>query len=402
MKTSILALLFALLSPVLFARQQAPTLSEQAEISLITCAPGDEALYAAFGHSAVRVHDPVSRIDIAYNYGIFDFEQENFYFNFARGYLLYKLGAWPYKGFVGVYKKYDRTIEEQVLNLSQEQKQKVYAFLYNNALPANQNYLYDYFDNNCATKIRDAMQEALGGDLMFQEGYVEEPRSFRALINAYSEEEQPWGNFGINFGLGSPIDEVATPYEHQFLPDYLRDAFAKAKIGKDGEPQAFVKEYRVVYKGENSPALHPSLFTPDLVFWIAFIFLTILSVWVWMSGRQGRGIDLLVFGLTGLAGLVLFLLATATDHEDTAYNYNMIWAFPLHIFALAFILRKKIPSWMRFYAMITGGLLILLVINWYWLPQDIPNAVIPLILLLLLRLFLVWKRAQERHMKFTG
>lgn len=400
MKTSALTLVLAFLITSLYAQQQAPRLSPQSEISLITCAPGNEALYAAFGHSAVRVHDPINRIDIAFNYGIFDFDQENFYLNFARGYLLYKLGAWPYRGFVGIYQKYDRTVEEQVLNLSQEQKQAVYDFLYNNALPPNQNYLYDYFDNNCATKIRDAMEASLGGDLSFKEGYVEKPASFRDLINAYSAEEQPWGNFGINFGLGSPIDREASPYEHQFLPDYLRDAFAKATIGRDGEPQPFVKEYRVVYQGSNQKA-DAGLLTPDFVFWILFIVLSILTFWVWSRGKQGRGIDLFVFGTTGLAGLVLLLLAVATDHEDTAYNYNIIWAFPMHLFALIFILKKKIPVWMRFYAIGCAGLLVLLVINWFWLPQDIPNAVIPLILILLLRLFLVWKRAQERYLNFA-
>jgi hypothetical protein len=103
---------------------QSVQLSEQATISVITCGPWQGELYSAFGHSAFRVHDPAQGIDEAYNYGVFDFDQPNFYLNFARGYMYYKLGVYDYNRFRDIYIYYNRYIHEQVLNLTQEQKQK--------------------------------------------------------------------------------------------------------------------------------------------------------------------------------------------------------------------------------------------------------------------------------------
>lgn len=368
-------------------------LSPEAEISLITCAPGDEALYAAFGHSAVRVYDPVSKMDIAYNYGIFDFDQEGFYINFAQGYLKYKLGVYRFARFLRAYQYYERPVEEQVLNLSQAQKQAVFAYLSTNALPENQYYYYDYFDNNCATKIRDVMAEVLGEDLQFTDSYAPDPASFRDLINDYSSE-MVWGNFGINLGLGSPIDAEVTPYQHQFLPDYMRDAFTAASITIEGKTQPFVKEHRMVIPGERKELQH-GIWTPTMAFWLVLIIGLVLTVWLWMKGRHGRGIDWLLFGVTGLAGMVLFLLWVATDHEDTAANWNIIWAMPLHLLLVFWLSKKAPPLWVGYYALACIALLLLLLLSWYWLPQELPTAVFPLIFLLLFRLYLVWKRAYE-------
>src|SRR5688572_8563867 len=108
---------------------QTARLSAKAEISVITCGPGQDELYTAFGHSAFRVYDPVNEIDWAYNYGVFDFNQPNFYLNFAKGYLYYRLAVQDYQRFEYMYKYFDRYVHEQVLSLTQEQKQKLFDYL---------------------------------------------------------------------------------------------------------------------------------------------------------------------------------------------------------------------------------------------------------------------------------
>ncbi|MFM7429462.1 MAG: DUF4105 domain-containing protein, partial [Flammeovirgaceae bacterium] len=132
-------------------------LSPSSKISIITLGPDTNELYAAFGHSAIRVYDSLQGIDYAYNYGVFDFNQPNFYLNFTRGFLYYKLGVYSYQDFKNAYIYYNRFIHEQTLRLTSQQKQKLFAFLEWNALPENQTYRYDYYHNNCATKIRDVL-----------------------------------------------------------------------------------------------------------------------------------------------------------------------------------------------------------------------------------------------------
>ena len=108
------------------------SLSERAEISVITCGPWQGELYSAFGHSAFRIYDPENRINEAYNYGVFNFNQPNFYLNFARGYLYYQLGVYDYQLFEDHYISYNRFVHEQVLNLNQDQKQKLFDYLKQN------------------------------------------------------------------------------------------------------------------------------------------------------------------------------------------------------------------------------------------------------------------------------
>src|SRR5688500_7144291 len=204
-------------------------LSEQAEISVLTLGPWQGEVFTAFGHSAFRVHDPVNAIDAAYNYGVFDFNPPIFYLNFARGHNLYKLGVMDYRGFEYSYIYYNRYIHQQVLNLRPGEKQKLFDFLQWNALPENQEYLYDYFYDNCATKIPEVMLTVFGDSVVFDGSYITKRNSFRELTDIYLKE-QPWGDLGIDIGLGLPTDKIATPYEHMFLPDFVESGFAHASI----------------------------------------------------------------------------------------------------------------------------------------------------------------------------
>ncbi|MEQ8424477.1 MAG: DUF4105 domain-containing protein, partial [Cyclobacteriaceae bacterium] len=181
----------------LSASGQAIQLSENAHIGVITCAPDQGELYSAFGHSAIRVYDPANGIDFAYNYGVFDFNQPNFYLNFTRGHLLYKLAVQSYPRFREVYLYYNRWVHEQVIDLNQEQKQKIFDYLQTNARPENQEYLYDYFYNNCATKIRDVFKEVLQDEITFDGSFITTDYTIRNLTDLYLKD-QPWGDLGID------------------------------------------------------------------------------------------------------------------------------------------------------------------------------------------------------------
>ncbi|MEQ8575940.1 MAG: DUF4105 domain-containing protein, partial [Fulvivirga sp.] len=164
-------------------------LSEKAEINILTCGPFQGELYSAFGHSAIRVYDPVNGLDLLYNYGVFDFDQPNFYLNFARGNLNYKLAVMDYTRFRDYYIYYNRYIHEQVLNLNIEQKQKLFDFLQWNMKPENQYYLYDYFYDNCATRVRDALITTFGDDITFDGSYIETDYTIRDLTDIYLAQQ---------------------------------------------------------------------------------------------------------------------------------------------------------------------------------------------------------------------
>lgn len=136
-------------------------LSVYAEVSIVTAGPG-EALYEAFGHSAIRIKDPVLNLDLIYNYGMFDFNQPNFLLNFAKGNMIYSLARYDFKYFLASYRRDKRWVKQQVLNLTQQENQAFFTFLEKNATPENRNYLYDPYFDNCATKLRDITRSVLG------------------------------------------------------------------------------------------------------------------------------------------------------------------------------------------------------------------------------------------------
>ena len=177
------------------AHSNGQSLSEEATISLITIGPTQQALYSAFGHSGFRVHDPNLQIDFFYNYGVFNFNQPNFYLNFARGINYYQLGVDEYPLYRDYYIRQNRFIHEQILNLNSQQKQKIFDFLSWNALPENRLYLYDYFYDNCATRPRDVLIKVLGEDIVFDETSEKKSITIRELTDIYLKQ-QPWGDLG--------------------------------------------------------------------------------------------------------------------------------------------------------------------------------------------------------------
>ncbi len=356
-------------------------LSDEATISVITCGPYQGELYSAFGHSAFRVFDPVQDIDEAYNYGVFDFDQPNFYLNFARGYLYYKLGVYDYPRFQNHYIYYNRKVHAQILNLSEQQKQKLYDYLQWNSLPENEHYRYDYFYNNCATKIRDVVIAALGDDVTFDGSYVTTQYTIRQLTDLYLKE-QPWGDLGIDIGLGLPIDKIATPNEYMFLPDYIESGFEHAFIKQDGKNMPLVKENVKIYEPRDEE-VEGGLPHPLYVF--AFIALLCLGISVWDFKRNKifKVLDVILFGSVGLVGFVLFFLWFFTDHKASAYNFNLAWALPTHFIAVLAFIKK--PTWLTQYFLITACIMGLLLLTWWILPQQLNTSLIPLVIALLIR-----------------
>lgn len=362
-----------------FVFTQAQNGYQQTEISILTIGPGT-SLNDAFGHNGIRVKTPFS--DVVYDYGRFPFNDPNFYLNFARGKLLYSQGYSNTYSVIDFYRNQNRTIREQVLNLTTKEKQDMHAFLETNALPENKDYLYDFFYDNCATKIRDVAEEITNNNIHFDTPETLKESTFRGLIqqNLYWNS---WGSLGIDIALGSIIDKQATPYEYMYLPKYIHLFFETATI--KSTDKKLVKKANTLYSKTEQKQQKYFFSSPIFI----FSSLSLLILWITYSnykkGKRSKWLDLSIFLVTGLIGVFILLLWFATDHTTTANNYNVLWAFPLNVFVIGQVLKTQPKTWFIKYTKLLIILLCLLVFHWTLGVQRFAFALIPLLIALVIR-----------------
>ncbi len=360
-------------------------LSPYSEISVITCAPGNE-LYSTFGHSAIRIKDPVLRIDKVYNYGTFNFETPNFYMKFIRGKLDYMLSVSPYRYFVMAYIQEKRSVNEQVLDLSYNQKKKIYLALKENALPKNRYYRYDFLKDNCSTRVLKKIKDALQDSLILPENLKLNNNTYREMLIPYLQEKN-WERFGINLALGRPSDKTLTTKEAAFLPDYLKLILDNAAVNKNGKLKSFIKQENVLYEARKTSVTDSLMITPSRLFWLLLILILSLSIFEIKYNKSYLILDKTLFFIIGLIGLNILFLWFGTDHSATALNQNILWASPFLFFA-AFSLKKKNNNLLKIYFLIQFIIIIsgffadLFVINLF------DKAIIPLELILIIRTLL--------------
>lgn len=365
---------------------QAQSLSKYSTISLLTASPGEE-LYSTFGHSGIRIKDDTQNIDIVFNYGSFDFDTPNFYLKFTQGKLLYRLSQGSFENFSYGLQYENRSIIEQVLNLTLEQKRELYKALLQNYKPENRYYKYDFFFDNCATRIRDIMPATFGEDFSFNypDDWVNSDLTFRNLIDLYLTNHH-WSDFGIDLALGLPTDDIATPSDYMFLPDYLMEGFATATIAHDGETQSLVLSTREILPRMDIPS-EVFIFSPMKVCWGILMVTLLLSIYGFKHNKSYRWFDVIYFSVIGLVGWIVFFLDFLTDHISTKENLNMLWAVPIHL--PIFLFWWKL-SWnfRKYYLWVCLGIDLIIISFWWVFPQNYHAAFIPLILAMIVRYLL--------------
>ena len=379
MQKNLLFLFLFLFVEITTAQQN--QLSPQAEISVLTVGSGT-SLNDAFGHSAFRIKDPLLRIDVTYGYGEYDFDAPNFYLKFAQGKLNYLISKTEFTRFYQVYNYFNRSIKEQVLNLSQTEKQKLYDYLINNYKPENRRYLYEFFYDNCATKIKDVINVASNNTITFHNPKDFEEATFRTLIQN-NLNKNSWGSLGIDLALGSVIDKKATPEDYMFLPENIYRFFENATIRNTNEP--LVKESHVLYS--KKPAPHSSYFLISPLFVLGIIGLLIIYITYndYKKEKRTKWLDVTLFTVTGLIGVMLLLLWFATDHTGTHQNYNLLWAFAINILVIGQLLRNKASGWFIKYIKFLIILLCLLTLHWLIGVQIFAIGLIPFLIALIIR-----------------
>ena len=356
--------------------------SVYSEISIVTAGAGDE-LFEAFGHSAIRIKDPVLQFDYVYNYGMFDFNAPNFYSNFTKGKLLYSLGRYPFHYFLESYKSDKRWVKQQVLNLTQEEKKAIFLFLENNATPENATYLYDPFYNNCATKLRDITEQVLGEKVTFNDDGIEKNLSFRELMNN-EIHWNTWGSFGINLALGSKLDKKATTQQYMYLPKYVYQVFKNSTIFVKNQQENLVKREDVLLDFPDKEQ-KTGIFNPLLIFSLFSIFGIFITYRDYKKRKITKSLDVFLLFITGLIGLLIVFLWFFTDHSTTPNNFNFLWAFALNLFLIPKLMKSKKSKFLSNYFLFLTVLLLAIPVIWLSNLQLFPIAVIPLLILLVVR-----------------
>ncbi|NER09043.1 protein of unknown function [Muriicola jejuensis] len=356
LKQSIFLLILFFVLPL---RPQAEPLSDKSVISVITCGPGSE-LYSTFGHSAFRLQDREKGIDWIYNYGTFNFNTPNFYSKFARGKLLYSLSKQRFENFLYAYELENRWVKEQILDLTPNEKNEVFAFLENNYKPQNRDYKYDFLLENCSTKIPEVLQVVLGDEIVFTNYLQDSHKSFRDLIQE-NLVRNSWSSFGIDLALGAVIDREATYKQHMFLPEYVYFQLEHTLVGEKPivARERTILDYNLQNRG--------NYFTSSPLFWTGLLFLfTATITYIDLRNKvRSRVMDILLFLLTGLSGCLIVFLWFFTDHTATALNLNVLWAFPLNLILTYFLIRfKKLPRWAGPYLILLLILLAISVLVW--------------------------------------
>ena len=308
---------------------QAQTLSGNARISLLTCTPGEE-LYARYGHTAIRVCDEENDIDIVFNYGIFDFNTEHFYWKFVRGETWYELGASPYHWFMYEYDRDKRPVYEQVLDFTPEQNNLLWQKLVENYQPENRKYLYNFVFDNCATRpyymIKQVLTanttEGVSSDYPGAEGMT-----YRRFIQRYTPKGS-WADAGINLLFGPKADQKMSGEERLFLPEelmfYISQMRTDRPLVRSGHIAPFEIERVPWYK--------------TWYFGLAIYFLLVAGISYWDRKRhkRSRWLDITMVCLYGLLLVLVTFLTFFSCHPLVGFGWRLI-ILPLTHFCARFI-----------------------------------------------------------------
>ena len=366
-------------------------IGDSLDISLLTCSPGNE-LYSAFGHSAIRVQDRLNEVDVVFNYGTFDFEQEGFYINFVRGKLMYFLDLDAYTSFYNQYLAEGREIRELGLLLTATEKENILKFLLWNSRRENKFYAYDFFWDNCSTRVRDVFSNELKNKLKWHTEGWDSSHTLRENLKPYVQH-LPWVSFGFDLILGLPCEQLASPMDQTFLPDRLEKLVRTASIEEAGLKTSWVTRDIILLKKNIVPET-TSIFSPLFTTTALLFFLSLLTLLEW---QRKITFALLSHGIIGISGVlgVFFVLMGFTDHFSTPYNLNILWLLPSN---LMFVFLPNHLKWKKHYLLGCILLTSAILISFPVFPQQMNLAFIPLMLMLINRYVMTYKNlSREIH-----
>ena len=331
-----IGLFLVFITPV--AAQQDSLRMDSVEISLLTCQPHDE-IYSLYGHTAIRYHDlRKGGIDVAFNYGVFDFKKPLFGLRFVFGLTDYELGAYPYRFFQEEYRRLGSMVTEQVLNLTDEEKAILQLALAENMEDENRVYRYNYFDNNCTTKARDIIEKSINGKIEYESRDDYAP-SYREMVHEMTRDN-PWSRFGNDLLLGIQADSKTNMRQQEFLPYNLMYDFDHAQIYLYGQYRPLIKERRIAVPAGVQTVKQGFPLTPLECMIILLGIGLIIFLIEWKKRIAFVAWEVLLMLITGIIGIVLFLMLFS-QHPTVSLNLQFILLNPLPWFFLWQVIKGK-------------------------------------------------------------
>ncbi|HWN17856.1 MAG TPA: DUF4105 domain-containing protein [Gemmatimonadales bacterium] len=347
-------LLFAA-APIAAAEQASPpprlpaSPAESLTVYLMTMGPG-KAVWERFGHNAIWIHDPVQGTDKTYNYGLFDLRQENFLVRFLQGRMWYWMQGFPAQSYVELYRRANRSVWVQELEMPPPARRELQRFLEWNERPENRFYHYDYYLDNCSTRVRDALDRALGGRIRQETAELATGRTYRFHTRRLTAND-PLIYTGLLLALGQPVDRPISAWDEMFLPLAMREHLRRITVpGRDGRPTPVVRSERTLFESTAPPPPdHPPFWLP-IYFGIGAVLGSVifaLGTWTRRSSLARTGLIVVGGGwalLVGVVGLLLAGLWGFTDHAAAYHNENLLQANLLAL-GLLWLIPKAARGW---------------------------------------------------------
>ena len=376
-----------LLSVVLRGQQLQVSLSDSAFASLLTCSAGND-FYTTFGHSAIRVCDPAVGMDIVYNYGVFDFDTPHFSWKFACGNLNYCLARTSFEHLIWGYAEEGRSVQEQRLRLTSQELNNLFVLLETNYLPQYRYYRYDFFKDNCATRVRDIINGCLSHRTAFVPREVPQARTYRQLLRGYTENDLLWWQNGIDMLLGMRCDRKCNSMEYMFLPIELScqlDSAQTVTLSEHGDSESLPISYGATTllpasAQTNTEQCHPWT-NPVIIFWGLMFLVLALSVMAGVWDWNISWLDVVLFVLMAVASLFILFFWIVSSYDCTKWNLNILWASPLFFYFAVRPNSSPLWLWIVQMVMLTAALIV-----GFTGVQSIPHIAYPIILTLYIRI----------------
>jgi hypothetical protein len=371
---SVLLLLFLTHGTGLFSQ-----VHDNTEVYLITCGPGTE-IYSIYGHSALRIVNPGKNTDLVYNWGVFDFSTTNFAWKFAKGRLDYILFVEPFRSFLEVYIYEQRSVYLQKINLESSEIDRLVTLINENLKPENIKYRYDFFYDDCSTRIRDILEKSVRNNLLYPPDETKGLPTFRDKIGEY-QKVYPWLKTGIDLLLGLPCDKKALFRDRMFLPFDLQKGLSEALINRNGKMTQLLTNPETVL--DFPPPVFKNRFytSPIFVFTTIMIILIILSA-IYNRKRIINIIDIVLFSFFSILAVLMVFSCFFTDHLQMKWNLNIVWLNPFILICLGCLVYKKTGQlWFR----IVFYLSTIILLFSFVFPHIMNNAFVPVIVILILR-----------------
>ena len=360
----LLVLLYLILASWSVRAQQ-----DSVRVSLLTCAPGTE-IYELFGHTAIRYENPAEGKDLVFNYGIFSFNTPNFVLRFVKGETDYRLGVVPYS----------YSVYQQTLNLTDEEKQKIWDLLEENYRPGNRIYRYNYFYDNCTTRARDKIEDCIDGKVVYPQ--AEEGVTFRDIVHRCTKGNE-WDELGIDLCLGSEADVPIDGRKQMFAPFNMLEAARGAVIMQGDSVRPLVLSESKVVDVEPEEA-EPGFPLSPLSCVCILLVVTCIIVWLQLKWKKVIWAwDLLLFGAQGLAGCIIAFLFFFSIHPTVGSNWLIVLFNPIPLIYLPVMIYKAIKGRKDLYHLINMAYLTFFIMIMPFIQQEFNVTVLPLALCLL-------------------